>query len=214
MPTPYLFAAIDPETDDTVRHPDIRVTAAGDIERLTKHPEHTPIMTPIVIELERDEEDKEKGRIGLMVFPLRGPKETIEQAIGHEPPELFTQAMWEQMTLEKRLAAVNAGAAVGDDIVSTDMTKIFPERTSQFLSAWQYLINTGAVWHADYDLGKMANLLMQNGYCAFGRHRVPGYYDETLPSRDDVDAGSPGSMRFVELMMGMEYANWLRGIPS
>jgi hypothetical protein len=209
MLTSYLFAALEP---GTLEEPDIRVTSDGDIERVAEHPERTPILSPIVIEIEHDEKDG--GRIGLMVFPLRGPKQIIDQALGKEPPALFTQAMWEQMSLEKRLAAVNDGAASGDEIVSTDMTKILPARTMEFLSAWQYLINTGAVWHADHDIGKMANLLMQKGYCAFGRYRVPGYYRDTLPSRDDITPGESGSMRFVELMMGVDYANWLRSIPS
>lgn len=151
-------------------------------------------------------------RIGITHWPLKGPPDVVRDALGN-PPQLVTKIVWEQAALPDRLAAVNSGMVSSDHIVSNDMTLVFTEPTLRFLSAWQSLINSHAVWFADYDLGKLASDLIERGYLMAAPNEGTSWHGNTVNSRHMFVAGTPGSAQFVAAMMGAEYAHWLSNIP-
>jgi len=167
-------------------------------------PQCVTLSTPMVL---RYEEEDGGAVIGIIHHPLRGPKGIIEAALT-DPPHLITRVIWSSMDLPTRLQGVESGVVREDAIVLNDMSQVFSDKTLRFLSAWQYLINTGAVWFADYKLGQAANAMMEEGFLLLGQTEVNGFWRE-MPGRDDVTQGTPGTTKYVEAMMGPEYLSWL-----
>jgi len=174
-------------------------------------PGTTPLVDPIMFEFERgelEEGEKVRGAVRIMAWPLRGPKEVIDVALDGPKP-LVTLAAWNAMTLDERMTAEENGAVAPGQIVSTDMTKVLPAETLAWLEAWQYLVNTGAVWHAAGVVGEYAMRLIERGFLAYGPRRVPGAYHPVL-GRHDVPAGEKGHLAYIGALMGPEYREWVR----
>ena len=172
---------------------------------------NAPLEAPILHTFSTGE-GPDKKRIALLALPLRGPKEIVDQATRRDPPAIFTRLRWLASELPDRIEASTKKIVNADALVSDNMVEVFPEDTLKWLSAWQYLINTGAVMHANGVYGEFSHTLINAGFCALPPTRVPGFW-KMGSSRFDV-RGEQGSMQFVEAMMGPQYAEWLRAVPS
>ena len=69
----------------------------------------------------------------------------------------------------------------------------------------QKAINGGA-WSFQGSYGRAMMDAITAGYCMLGRNRAQDYYGNTIPSRDDVQAGTKGSYEFVVKRNGSEWA--------
>jgi hypothetical protein len=160
-----------------------------------------------------DAEDTEKTfEAAVLRWPLCASQE-IAARIASKPPAFVTKLMWEGMPLETRVLGIEAGDIEASGIVETDMTKVFTQRALDYLSAWQNVVNTGAIWHCDGFLGKAAAVLISEGFLLHSAEKTIGYYDLENETRNSEQPGRPGTEGFVRAMMGPEYLQWLKTIP-
>ena len=70
----------------------------------------------------------------------------------------------------------------------------------------QRAINGGA-WGLQGSYGRAMMDAISAGLCMLGRDQARDYYGNTIPSRDDVKAGTKGSYQFVVDERGQEWAD-------
>jgi hypothetical protein len=68
---------------------------------------------------------------------------------------------------------------------------------SETIELFQELIDTGVAWKLQGHYGRAAKQLIRNGKCLLGPIGHRDAYDNYVPSRDEVEPGSPGSQEFV-----------------
>lgn len=73
--------------------------------------------------------------------------------------------------------------------------------------AMQRLINTGTVWSLQGSFGRAAMAALEAGRNCLGRESARDYYGNTIPDRDQVKAGTKGSVQLVRDTMGDEWAD-------
>jgi hypothetical protein len=80
-----------------------------------------------------------------------------------------------------------------------DLSAIWQEDATEedFIAAYQELINTGQAWRMEGSVGRQAMALIENGICALGESDHRDYYGNHIPSRDQVQEGTKGSVQFV-----------------
>lgn len=80
-----------------------------------------------------------------------------------------------------------------------DLSAIWEEDATEedFIAAYQELINTGQAWRMEGSVGRQAMALIENGICALGESDHRDYYGNHIPSRDQVQEGTKGSVQFV-----------------
>ena len=80
-----------------------------------------------------------------------------------------------------------------------DLSAIWEEDATEedFIAAYQELINTGQAWQMEGSVGRQAMALIENGICALGESDHRDYYGNHIPSRDQVQEGTKGSVQFV-----------------
>jgi hypothetical protein len=66
----------------------------------------------------------------------------------------------------------------------------------EYFKTIQKAINTG-LWGLQGSYGRTMMDAISSGYCMLGHNRATDYYGNTIPSRDDVQAGTKGSLDFV-----------------
>lgn len=83
--------------------------------------------------------------------------------------------------------------------MAVDMTALWNEETSEddFLDTYQHLVNTGQAWRLEGHVGRTAMALIESGELALGPEAVTDYYGNKVPGRDDVEAGTKGSVEYV-----------------
>lgn len=59
---------------------------------------------------------------------------------------------------------------------------------------WQKLIESGQVWHLEGTAGRTATDLLEMGVCFLPSTRHQDYWHNTIPSRDDLKAGTKGTL--------------------
>ncbi len=64
----------------------------------------------------------------------------------------------------------------------------------------QSLINTGAIWSLEGSAGRGARDAIYAGLAILGPSGVRDYYGSYVPSRDEVDAGTEGSVQHANKM--------------
>lgn len=168
---------------------------------------HERFGEPKLLEIVVDGEDTSTN-VAYQVYQLRGPEHIIRAALD-DPPQIVTRLIWTNMTLAERMAFIEEGYANADSVVSDDMTAVFPEKTLRHLSAWQYLVNTGAVWHANGKLGQAAGIMIDDGFLLHAIDPTIGFWG-LQRDRESEQQGKPGTRRYVEAMMGPEYLAWLQ----
>ena len=80
-----------------------------------------------------------------------------------------------------------------------DLSAIWEEDATEeeFIGAYQELINTGQAWRMEGSVGRQAMALIDAGICALGENDHRDYYGNHVPSRDQVQEGTKGSVQFV-----------------
>ena len=53
---------------------------------------------------------------------------------------------------------------------------------------------------------------IEAGVCLLGKSRARDYYGNTIPSRDDVEAGTKGSYDYVVQHHGVEWADYISNV--
>ena len=75
----------------------------------------------------------------------------------------------------------------------------------EYFKSIQRAINSG-MWGLQGSYGRTMMDAISSGYCLLGKSRARDYYGNVIPSRDDVQEGTKGSISFVEERMG---GDWL-----
>ena len=76
----------------------------------------------------------------------------------------------------------------------------------EYYLAIQRAINSG-MWGLQGSYGRAMMDAISAGLCLLGHNRASDYYGNTIPSRDDVKAGTKGSYDFVREERGQEWAD-------
>jgi hypothetical protein len=63
----------------------------------------------------------------------------------------------------------------------------------QGFAEMQHLIDTGMAWTMEGAIGRAAMECLESGACYLPKMKRRGCYGNTVPSRDDVKAGTKGS---------------------
>jgi hypothetical protein len=66
------------------------------------------------------------------------------------------------------------------------------------VAMFQAGINDGSVWRLQGSYGRQAMGLIESGQCALGTEPHRDYYGNLIPSRTMIQAGTKGSVEFVE----------------
>jgi hypothetical protein len=81
----------------------------------------------------------------------------------------------------------------------TDLSALYREDATldEQVAAYQHLIDTGACWTMDGSTGRAAMSLIEDGYCTLGPVGHRDYYGNYVPSRDEVEPGTKGSVEYA-----------------
>jgi hypothetical protein len=125
------------------------------------------------------------------------------------PPK---QIVWQKIDVAERVVLLqkqrmDVALALEDEIFNAYSAAIL-----KHLCAWQFLINTGEIHFAPYQIGREAAMMVDEGYLM--RSPMPGTDARGLQveSRSEIQMGQPGTFEFVEAIMGKTYAEWIAGI--
>lgn len=77
--------------------------------------------------------------------------------------------------------------------------------------AMQRMINAGQ-WSLQGSFGRAMMAAIENGAAMLGKTRARDYWGNTIPSRDDVQAGTKGSYDYVAERYGTDYADTLAAL--
>lgn len=59
----------------------------------------------------------------------------------------------------------------------------------------QNMINSGQAWHMEGSVGRCAADNLESGACMLPKERHTDYYGSTVPSRDDLQEGTKGTLQ-------------------
>jgi hypothetical protein len=82
----------------------------------------------------------------------------------------------------------------------TDLTAIYDESATRAeqIEAYQALIDNGQAWRLEGSVGRAAHDLIEAGLCMLGPVGHRDYWGNYVPSRDEVEPGTPGSPEYVQ----------------
>ena len=80
----------------------------------------------------------------------------------------------------------------------------------EYYLAIQRAIN-GGVWALQGSYGRTMMDAISAGLCMLGQNAARDYYGNTIPGRDDVQAGTKGSFDFVVAERGTAWAKMMEG---
>lgn len=63
----------------------------------------------------------------------------------------------------------------------------------EVVTVYQHLIDTGQAWRMEGHVGRQAQHLIDSGLCMLGDVSHKDYYGNVVPSRHEVEPGTPGS---------------------
>lgn len=81
----------------------------------------------------------------------------------------------------------------------------------EYAAAVQRQINAGQ-WSLQGSHGREMVRMIEAGHCMLGRTGARDYYGSYIPGRDEVQPGTKGSKRYVELEMGADWANAMEAV--
>ena len=93
-------------------------------------------------------------------------------------------------------------------ITLNDVDNIENEEASEedYYYSLQKAINSGSAWSFQGSYGRAMMDAIKAGYCMLARDQARDYYGNTIPSRDDVKPGTPGSYEYVIKCAGLGHA--------
>lgn len=83
------------------------------------------------------------------------------------------------------------------------------ESEEDYYLAIQRAINSGSAWSFQGSYGRAMMDAIECGACCLGRTSARDYYGNYIPSRDEVQSGTKGSLAFVADRMGQEWADMI-----
>lgn len=75
-----------------------------------------------------------------------------------------------------------------------NIERIIELQAAYHVTKYQELINSGQIWSFEGSMGRFAMDCLKAGICFLPEQRSTDYYGNTMPSRNDVKAGSTGSL--------------------
>jgi hypothetical protein len=93
-------------------------------------------------------------------------------------------------------------------ITLNDIDNIEGEEANEedYYYSLQKAINSGSAWSFQGSYGRAMMDAIKAGYCMLGRDQARDYYGNTIPARDDVKPGTPGSYDYVIKCAGLAHA--------
>lgn len=64
----------------------------------------------------------------------------------------------------------------------------------QHLQKMQEMINNGSIWSFEGSMGRAADSALESGACYLPRHHTRNYYGTEFPCRQQLEAGSKGTL--------------------
>jgi hypothetical protein len=80
-----------------------------------------------------------------------------------------------------------------------------------YYSAMQRQINAGQ-WSLQGSHGRAMMQAIEEGHCMLGKQRARDYWGNTIPSRDDVQPGTKGSVAFVANQHDPDWADHMEAL--
>lgn len=82
----------------------------------------------------------------------------------------------------------------------SDLTAIYRDDATfeEQAVAYQALIDSGEAWHLEGYVGRTATDLIEQGYCTLGPKGHCDYWGSYIPSRDEVEPDSKGSLLYAQ----------------
>jgi uncharacterized cupin superfamily protein len=81
----------------------------------------------------------------------------------------------------------------------------------EYYQALQRAINAG-IWDMQGSMGRAMMGAITSGYCLLGTKEFRDYWGNPVPSREQVKAGTKGSIEFVIDTMGEDWAKTMEGV--
>lgn len=80
-----------------------------------------------------------------------------------------------------------------------DITAIYRDDATEAetIDAYQALIDNGQAWRLEGHVGRTAMDLIEAGLCILGPEGHRDYWGNYVPSRDEVEPGTKGSVEYV-----------------
>jgi hypothetical protein len=82
----------------------------------------------------------------------------------------------------------------------------------EYYASIQRAINSSTAWSFQGSYGRTMMDAIESGYCLLGIHNARDYWGNYIPSRDEVQEGTKGSLDFVAMRMGDEWADIMANI--
>ena len=82
----------------------------------------------------------------------------------------------------------------------------------EIASSLQRAINSGSAWSLQGSMGRSMMHAIEAGHCLLGRNDCRDYYQNHIPSRDQIQSGTKGSFNYVVERMGRSWARKMREI--
>lgn len=70
----------------------------------------------------------------------------------------------------------------------------------ELVAVYQELINTGQAWQLEGSIGRACMALIESGKCVLGETGYRDFWGNYVPSRDEVEPGTKGSVEYQEAM--------------
>lgn len=90
-----------------------------------------------------------------------------------------------------------------DDLIAYENGELDGDGEADFL---QMTINEG-MWGLQGSYGRAMMAAIEDGICLLGKNTARDYYNNAIPSREQVQAGTKGSYDYVAERMGKEHAD-------
>lgn len=81
-----------------------------------------------------------------------------------------------------------------DDLIAFEEGRLAQDEVSRL---FQQLIDDGTVWRLQGSYGRTAHALIEDGRCMLGETSHLDYFGNHVPSRFEVQPGTPGSPEYV-----------------
>lgn len=81
-----------------------------------------------------------------------------------------------------------------------DYTALWREDATEeeVIATYQGIINSGDAWRLEGSIGRTAADLIEQGLCVLGLEGHQDYWGNYVPSRDEVQPGTKGSVAFAQ----------------
>lgn len=94
-----------------------------------------------------------------------------------------------------------------------DILNVEGEASSEenYYISLQRMINAGQ-WSLQGSTGRAMMAAIENGRCALGTDPARDYWRNRIPSRDEVEPGTKGSLLYVEQQAGANWRAMIEGV--